>query len=138
MITLRIELADDRSWFLPGGQLEGRVVYRLDEPPEAVEVRLFWHTSGKGTEDVEIVDMQRFEGMGPHGEGAFAFTLPLGPYSFSGSLITLAWSLELVALPGGETERLDIVVAPTPVEVRLTSLGRQPSGQVFTLGKRTQ
>ncbi len=138
MIIMRIELDDDRSWFLPGGQITGRVVWQLDEPPEAVELRLFWHTSGKGTEDVEIIDVQPFEGTGPHGEGAFAFTLPLGPYSFSGSLITLAWSLELVALPGGETERLDIVVAPTPVEVRLTSLDRPPSGQIFTLGKRTE
>lgn len=138
MITLRIELADDRSWFLPGGLLEGRVVWRLDEAPEAVELRLFWHTSGKGTDDVEIVEERRFEGQGPHGDGAFAFTLPLGPYSFSGSLITLAWALELVALPGGETERLDLVVAPTPVEVLLTSLDRPPTGQIFTLGKRTR
>lgn len=138
MITLRIELADDRSWFLPGGQLTGRAVWRLDEAPEAVELRLFWHTSGKGTDDVEIVEVRRFEGQGPHGEGAFDVTLPLGPYSFSGSLITLAWALELVALPGGETERLDLVVAPTPVEVRLTSLDRPPTGQIFTLGKRTR
>jgi hypothetical protein len=138
VITLRIELADDRSWFLPGGLLEGRASWRLDEPPEAVELRLFWHTSGKGTEDVEIVDVRRFGGPGPHGEESFAFTLPLGPYSFSGSLITLAWALELIALPGGETERLDMVVAPTPVEVRLTSLGRRPTGQLFTLGKRTK
>jgi len=138
VITLRIELVDDRSWFLPGGHLEGRVVWQLDKPPESVELRLFWHTSGKGTDDVVIVEARPFERPGAYGEGTFDFILPLGPYSFSGSLITLTWALELVALPGGETERLDLVVAPTPVEVRLTSLDRPPTGQIFTLDTPTR
>jgi hypothetical protein len=135
VITLRIELADDRRWYLPGETVAGRVVWRLDESTEAVELRLFWHTSGKGTEDVEIVDAVHTETGGTSGEKGFSFRLPLGPYSFSGSLITLAWALELVALPGGETERVELVVAPTPVEVRLESLGREPHGHSLKLGR---
>jgi hypothetical protein len=72
------------------------------------------------------------------GDRSFSFRLPDGPYSFSGSLITLTWALELVALPNRTTERLDLVVAPTPVEVRLQSLGREPLGHAlkFNPGQR--
>lgn len=133
-MTLRIDLDDDRRWFLPADTVAGNAVWRLDESADAVELRLFWHTSGKGTEDVEIVDSVRTEADGMAGERAFSFRLPLGPYSFSGSLITLSWALELVVLPGGQTERIELVVAPTPVEVRLTGLDREPLDHTFNMG----
>lgn len=133
-MTLRIDLTDDRQWHLPGENVSGRVVWNLDAAPEAVELRLFWHTSGKGTQDVEIVQDLRIDNPAASGERDFSFFLPLGPYSFSGSLITLAWALELVALPGGETERVQLVVAPVPAEIRLESLGRGPAGHSLRIG----
>ncbi len=138
MTTLRIDLEGDRRWFLPGDTVTGSIVWRLDEPADAIEVRLFWHTSGKGSEDVEIVDSIHTEAHGLAGERAFSFHLPLGPYSFSGSLITLSWALDLVALPGGQTERVELVVAPIPVEIRLTGLGREPLDHTFNLGSPTK
>lgn len=128
MNELRIEMDGDRRWFLPGESLSGRVSWRLEDDAEAIELRLFWFTSGKGTEDVAIVDSVRIEAAGKAGNREFSFSLPAGPYSFSGSLITLSWALELVALPEGATERIEFVMAPTPVEVRLESLGRAPLG----------
>jgi hypothetical protein len=128
MTALRIDTDDGRRWFLPGDTVSGRVSWSLEEPCETVELRLFWHTSGKGTEDVEIVDTAVFSEGGAHGDRAFSFDLPLGPYSFSGTLITLTWALELVALPAGDVARAEITVAPTPVEVRLEGLGRAPRG----------
>ncbi len=68
MNELRIEIDGDRRWFLPGETLSGRVVWRLEDDAEAVELRLFWYTSGKGTEDVEIVDSVRIEAAGKAGE----------------------------------------------------------------------
>jgi len=129
MRELRIEIDGDRRWFLPGERVTGRAVWRLDDPADAMDLRLFWYTSGKGTEDVKIVDEVNDRTPGTHGEIGFSFDLPLGPYSFSGSLITLAWALELVASPGGDTERVDLVIAPTAVEVRLEGLGRVPFEQ---------
>lgn len=126
MNELRIDIDGDRRWFLPGETVAGRSVWRLDRDAESVELRLFWYTSGKGTEDVTIVDSVRTEAAAMAGEQGFSFPLPHGPYSFSGSLITLTWALELVALPLGATQRVDLVVAPTPVEIRLDSLGRPP------------
>jgi len=133
MTELRIETEDNRRWYLPGDTVSGRVSWNLDGPPETVEVRLFWHTTGKGTEDVEIINSSSFPAGGPRGDGAFSFPLPLGPYSFSGTLITLTWALELVCLPGGEVERFDLVVAPTPVEVELEGLDRAPRGLTLNL-----
>ena len=138
MTAMRVDLDDDRRWYLPGDSVSGRVGWTTEPEPEAVELRLFWHTSGKGTEDVEIVDDLRIEAPGSSGERGFSFHLPLGPYSFSGSLITLAWALELVLLPGGETERVDLVVSPIPVEVQLESLGREPAGFTLQLGPKDQ
>lgn len=126
MNELRIEVDGDRRWFLPGETLSGRAVWRLEDDTETVELRLFWYTSGKGTEDVAIIDSVRTEAAETAGERNFNFPLPQGPYSFSGSLITLTWALELIALPLGTTERIDLVIAPSPVEVRLESLGRPP------------
>jgi len=133
-MTMRIEIDEDRRWFLPGETISGRTVWDVDEDAEAVELRLFWHTAGKGTEDVVIVRELRVDAPESRGERRFSFELPLGPYSFSGSLITLAWALELVALPGGELDRIDLVVAPTPVEIRLEGLGRGPQGLSLKLG----
>jgi len=139
-MTLRIDLNDDRRWHLPGDNVSGHFMWHLNAPAEAVELRLFWHTSGKGTEDVEIVNELRIDAAGTSGERSFAFHLPFGPYSFSGSLITLAWALELMAFPGGDIERVELVVAPTPVELRLKSLEREPLGHTFNLnpGSRKQ
>ena len=128
MTMLRIDTDEGRRWYLPGDTVSGRVSWSLEEPCDTVELRLFWHTSGKGTEDVEIVDSLVFTEGGSHGDRAFSFDLPLGPYSFSGSLITLIWAVELIALPGGDVDRVEITVAPTPVEVRLEGLGRAPRG----------
>ena len=133
---MRIDVDDDRRWYLPGDDVSGRVGWTAESEPETVELRLFWHTSGKGTEDVEIVDDLRIGAPGSSGERGFTFRLPLGPYSFSGSLITLAWALELVVFPGGETERLDLVVSPIPVEVQLESLGREPAGTTIRFGPK--
>ena len=126
MSELRIEVDGGRRWFLPGDTLSGRAVWHLEDDTETIEVRLFWYTSGKGTEDVVIIDSVRTDAAGTAGERSFSFRLPDGPYSFSGSLITLAWALEIIALPHGATERIDFIVAPTPVEVRLAGMGRPP------------
>ena len=117
---LTISINEGGRWFKPGETINGTVEWFLDDDAEAVEVRLFWFTSGKGTRDVGIVGRSRIERPERNGNRSFSFQVPTGPYSFSGSLITLTWSIELVVLPGGDTERLDLVIGPRPVEVELT------------------
>jgi len=100
-------------------RVRGRALWILDEPPKAVEVRLFWYTEGKGTQDVELIDSVRFDAPPQRDQKDFRFTLPDEPYSFSGKLISLIWALELVVLPSDETERIPITVSPTGCEVVL-------------------
>jgi hypothetical protein len=119
---IAVVLAGDRAAFRPGEAVAGAADWRLEAAPERVEVRLFWYTQGKGTQDVGIVDRQTFERPGQEASQGFRFRLPEGPYSFSGKLISLAWAVEVVAeAAGGEGEvaRREIVVSPTGGEILL-------------------
>jgi hypothetical protein len=117
---LTLHTSDGGTWFKPGELIEGRASWYLDEEVDAVEVRLFWYTTGKGTQDVGIVRVLRTDSPDPSGHRDFSIRVPEEPYSFSGKLITLAWAVELVVLPGGETERLDLQIGPQPVEVDIS------------------
>jgi hypothetical protein len=122
MSSLHLELADGRTRYRPGETLEGVAFWELDAAPTAVELRLFWRTAGKGTEDLEVVSTTRFDGVGARDRRAFRIALPPGPYSFSGTLVSLLWGLELVALPKDEGQQTEIIVTPGDGEIRLQAL----------------
>ena len=121
MSELRLELPDGPA-VVPGGTFRVQAGWWLASPPERLELRLFWHTAGKGTQDVEIVETRE---LAPSASGQTTVELraPVGPYSFSGRLISLLWALELVALPAGETARAELVLSPTGEEVRIDGSG---------------
>ena len=116
---LKILLRDELRKFRPGEKVEGVAGWRLDKPPESVELRLFWFTRGKGTEDVSVVNQLRFDSPRLEEGRRFNFTLPTEPYSFSGQLISLIWALELVVEPGEHSTRVELVVSPTGEEILL-------------------
>lgn len=130
MTELSIDLNPARSGFTPGEEVAGTVSWSTDKPGEKVELRLFWFTRGKGTEDAGIVDTQSFEGSAARESRPFRFRLPAGPYSFSGQLISLVWALELVLASSKKVVRREFVVGPGGREVRLTSvpLGAKSTG----------
>jgi hypothetical protein len=120
MSRLVISLADPRFVWAPGEAIAGTASWSLDAAPNDVELRLFWYTRGKGDEDVAVVDRQRFDAPGREDRREFRLRVPVdGPLSFSGQLITLTWALELVAEPGEETQRLEVLVSATGREIRL-------------------
>jgi hypothetical protein len=119
---LQIEMRDGVTAFHPGDEIEGTVRWRLDPPPQSLEVRLFWYTQGKGDQDVGVVATLPLAGPGIEDRRSFRFQLPVGPYSFSGKLISLLWAIEAVAEPGSASERCEITVSPTGQEVVLPSL----------------
>lgn len=122
MNTLRLQLRPERTTFEPGEEIAGDVWWQLDAPPRAMELRLFWFTRGKGTEDVGVAETVRFDHPQTDESRSFRFRLPAAPYSFSGQLITLSWALELVAEPSRDVARQEITVAPGGREVRLESV----------------
>ncbi|OHB63015.1 MAG: hypothetical protein A2Y77_10720 [Planctomycetes bacterium RBG_13_62_9] len=129
MAKLGIELNGNKTVFAPGEPVEGRIEWHLDANPTALELSLLWYTSGKGTRDVGLCGTHRVEHPGSFGSDNFRFTLPPGPYSFSGRLISLIWTLELTSTPGDETVRQEIVLSPTGKEITLPAISPMPSGQ---------
>jgi hypothetical protein len=119
MNHLKIGTRQDRRDFRPGEELTGAAGWELDKPPKSVEIRLIWFTRGKGTEDVGLVETVRLEQPLAAEARPFRFQLPPAPYSFSGKLISLAWALELVALPSKQSTRFEFVLGPDGKEVVL-------------------
>jgi len=116
---IQVETRDGVTAFVPGETVEGTVSWQLEKPARTIELRLFWYTQGKGDQDVGVVTAVPFPEPALQDRRSFRVTLPLGPYSFSGQLISLIWALEVVAEPGARTGRIEIVVSPWRREVVL-------------------
>jgi len=124
MNELKILLANDRAQFRPGETLSGVAGWHLPAPPRSVELRLFWFTRGKGTEDVGLVNRLVFDAPASEEGRRFEFVLPDQPYSFSGQLISLVWALELIAEPGQQTARTEFTLSPKGAEIVLHAHAR--------------
>jgi hypothetical protein len=116
---LGVFIAEGRTAFRPRETLAVSVLWALPEAPANLEVRLFWYTRGKGTEDVGIVAVERIENASSAGERAVTFQLPSQPWSFSGKLISLLWAVELVTEPGGRASRAEFTLSPDGKEILL-------------------
>lgn len=110
----RLELALDggRTACEPGARVTGVAAWSAPMAPRGMELRLSWALHGKGGRDYKIADTIPLPNPAAAERRRFLLTLPAGPYSFRGALLTLEWTLELVALPGEEKTRIDLVVAP--------------------------
>ncbi|HEX3902273.1 MAG TPA: hypothetical protein VH853_05430 [Polyangia bacterium] len=111
-LTLELTLEQGRTAFEPGARVAGVAVWSTPIPPRGMELRLSWAIHGRGGRDYKIADSIALPDPAAAERRAFFLTLPPAPYSFRGKMLTLVWSLELVALPGEEKARVDLVVAP--------------------------
>lgn len=116
-MTISLEIVRDQ--WRPGETLEGTVSWELPGAPKSVEVRLGWETRGKGTRDRKIVETVRFDAPARSDRKSFHIAVPGAPYSFSGKLVSLVWSLEATAEPGGESEPIRLTISPTGGELLL-------------------
>lgn len=112
-------LRQNRTTFSPGDEIAGAANWELDAAPKRVEVRLCWFTRGKGSEDAAIIETIAFDDPQAGDTRTFSFEAPAAPYSFSGSLISLIWAVELLMQPGDRFERIEITIAPEGEEVLL-------------------
>lgn len=126
MSELRIDLHDDVAAFEPGEELSGSASWQLEKPARNIELRLFWFTQGRGTEDAGVTETIRFEQPLNAETRSFRIRLPDAPYSLKGRLISLVWALELILEPSGEVCRREVIIAPGGQEVQL---GTVPSAQ---------
>jgi hypothetical protein len=116
---LTIETYVNRLNYAPGDALEGLVSWHFDHPPDWLELRLFWYTTGKGDKDVHVVTRMTFEQPASVDSQIYSLILPHGPYSYSGRLTSLIWALELITKPNNDAVRLEIVVGPASQEIDL-------------------
>lgn len=128
MSSMHIDTTGQQTAFEPGAEIEVYLEWDLDEPAEAVELRLVWNTSGKGTTDLAVAEAVRFDAPSQRESRQATLTLPVSPYSFSGTLVSLIWALELVALPKGESARQEITIGPGGEEVLLTAEAGEGEG----------
>ena len=125
-ITIQLEKTD----FTPGSAITGKITWATGPTNNSLELRLFWFTEGRGTQDIEIVDEQVYDTSSRHqGDEEFTLQLPETPLSFSGQLISLQWAIEAVAIQSGASERADITVSLTGAEVRLSSVESPATGK---------
>jgi hypothetical protein len=118
MTQLFIATPDGRTDFSPGQRAQFSATWEIDADVQRLEARLLWRTSGKGTQSGEVVAVHRFDNPSPKEFRPFEMVLPPSPYSFSGRLVSIEWYIELVILPGEQSNALPIVIGPGGREVR--------------------
>jgi hypothetical protein len=119
MRKLNIHLENDRKAFEPGETIRVMLEWSLPEEPKKLELRVVWSTVGKGTADVGVEHTTVIDSPRQEDSREMELTLPMAPYSFSGTLISLVWALELVVLPSLESRRVEITIAPEASEIIL-------------------
>lgn len=119
MRQLAIQLDDQRTAFEPGENIQATIEWSLPYEPQSLEFRVVWSTAGKGTPDVGIEHTTTIDSPRQQDSRRIELKLPAAPYSFSGTLISLVWALELVVLPTNESFRTEITIAPGAREVLL-------------------
>ena len=119
MSDLSLQFENMAAKFKPGETVRGLAGWRLDTATTSIDLRLFWYTEGKGTQDVTIVHSTTLEHPQQTQSYPFQFELPPSPYSFSGKLISLIWAVELVVRPSKESTRQTFTMSPTAEEIEL-------------------
>jgi hypothetical protein len=110
------EIVPARTSYQPGDTMEGTVSWVAEKSPRKAELRLFWHTRGKGDRDSGIVETMFFELPQASDSRQFRFRAPEFPSSFSGRLISLIWGLELVLEPG-DSSAIELTIGPQGQEI---------------------
>jgi hypothetical protein len=122
MNELQIRTPEGWTSFEPGAEIDLDLSWDLTAEPQSLELRIVWNTAGKGTTDLSVVQSYPIDSPAPRDAQRMTITLPASPYSFSGKLVSLIWALELVALPGMQSTRQEIIIAPAGREVVLQSV----------------
>lgn len=120
-----MELRGGKVSYRPGEVAQGTLRWELDSPPSRVEVRLFWYTRGKGTQDIEILQCVGWDHPSAAETREFELRLPDAPFSFSGKLISVLWAVEAVTEPPGEVARTEFAVSPSGAEILLPELPQE-------------
>lgn len=134
-MDIQLSFRNGQLQFRPGDWLEGHTSWNLSTPPQSIEVRLLWFTQGKGNRDMHIVEKVAVQTNSAMGDAPFRFRLPEAPYSFSGTLVSLAWAVETVAFPSQKSAHIEFVLSSTGQEILLPRI-EQPTRKKPFFGQK--
>lgn len=108
-IMIRFKGAGQTRVFHPQETMQGFVEINpsYDVNCRAVEVKIGWHTEGRGTRNQADVYVNRYEDITTLRFGQpilldFDYVLPLEPWSYSGTLVSIVWTVSVkVDIPMG-------------------------------------
>lgn len=125
-ITIQLDASD----FTPSSTVTGKIIWATSPTNKSLELRLFWFTEGRGTQDIQVTDELSYDTTSRHqGDEDFILHLPSAPLSFSGQLVSLQWAVEAVAIQDGISERENITVSLTGKEVTLSPVESPITGK---------
>ncbi len=120
MISIKLDRGEEPE-FLPGEKITGNVQWsELPEGSRTLEVRLVWHTVGRGDQDAQFVDAKEIADPPAAGQTEFEFTAPHRPNSFEGKLIAIQWTIEVIVFPQRDAEQASLRINPPSGEILLT------------------
>ncbi|PQJ28429.1 hypothetical protein [Rubritalea profundi] len=76
--SISIQLDQTSSEFQTGTTISGKVIWSAAATTKKIELRLFWFTEGRGTQDIELIEERNWDAQA-QGEQSFEFTLPTEP-----------------------------------------------------------
>ena len=120
-LNLQIEITPELPIYEPGTSLPGRVSITSPTGPwkaDAIELVIFWRTSGIGTRDSGIGSSlalcEKGTEIPSHFSRDFELQIPLHPYSYNGRLIKIDWFVGLRVKKGWLSKQ----EVELPIEVR--------------------
>lgn len=119
---MSIQIKLEASVIRPGEWLKGMVAWDFDSVPSKIELDVSWKTSGKGTDDSDIVLEEEWSPDTKSDERSFEFQMPRGPISVEGNLISIGWQVECTSQRPNWTMKVPFVLSQIEGPVRLSSL----------------
>jgi hypothetical protein len=124
-MTAAIMLRSHDGRFEPRWRVDGSASWSLSQAPAWLEIRLAWHTEGKGTKEVLVVARERFRAVSAQDQRTFALSLPEMPYTYHGRIVSILWSVDVFG-PSRRFWRREELLATLPIVVSPT---REPFGE---------
>ncbi len=112
-----IKLTRQDGSYIPGETIEGVFRWKCDPVPRNLAIRLFWYTTGRGTQDTWLDQEEVITLPDGEGERRFSFVAPEGPSSFSGKLVSIVWAIEGLDPAKDEAVRRVIFISPVGKEI---------------------
>jgi hypothetical protein len=119
---MAIQLKLDKTSLQPEEVLAATVAWEFDTIPSSLKLELLWETSGKGTEDSEIVHTENWKPDAKQGERRFSIPLPRGPLSVQGNLIAIRWYVACTSKKPNSEIKVPFVLSHLNRVVRLKSV----------------